>query len=203
MSHLDTPPPDSIDRSEPFDEKRSMRSHSTRRQRRRAERMSRATMRLNVTPMIDLLLQLLVYFMVAAAFAVNEEFYKVDLPRRTMTSAAADESPTNAPSPEPARDPFELDREPIRVLVTTTGPNPEDCTIEIVGIAERIGTFEALRAILHSRLVDPSLRSGMFLPEHPVVLEPSPATSWEHAVEAFNAAVRAGYVNVIFQTLDA
>lgn len=199
-------PDDPIDEFETADEeveadvalRKAMRASSPRRRRRLEERRTRPTFALNMTPMIDVVFQLLVYFLVATSFVVSEELYRVDLPRRAASSADA-----SATSPTiPQGDPFELDREPIRVLVTTTGPNPDDCTIEIVGVADSIAGFEGLRAVLFDRLADPSLGTGMFLAEHPVVLEPSPATSWQHAVEAFNAAVRAGYVNVIFQTLE-
>ncbi|MFO0875440.1 MAG: biopolymer transporter ExbD [Phycisphaerales bacterium] len=181
--------------------RRAIRARLSALRRRRLEgRRTRAAIAFNMTPMIDVVFQLLVYFLVATSFALREETYRVDLPRRTAPAAA---TASVEPAAEARRgDPFKLDREPIRVLITTTGPNPSDVRLEVVGVAEEPASFEALRSLLLARRVDPTTRTGMYLANHPVVLEPSPATSWEHAVEAFNAAVRAGYVNVIFQTLD-
>jgi hypothetical protein len=39
---------------------------------------------------------------------------------------------------------------------------------------------------------------GMFEADHPIIIEPTATTRWEHAMEAFNAAVRARYTNVTF-----
>ena len=39
---------------------------------------------------------------------------------------------------------------------------------------------------------------GLFEADHPIIIEPTGTTRWEHAMEAFNAAVRARYTNVTF-----
>lgn len=180
-------------------EKRLLKSHSPRRARRRAARMSRPIMALAMTPMIDVVFQLLVYFLVTTNFASHEEFFRLDLPRVEATTPE-DRNSADSGSP-PDADPFALDREPIRVLVTSTGPNADDYRLEIVGPLPQPDSFESLHQLLRDRLVDPATGTGLYQSTHPLLLEPSPATSWEHSVEAFNAAVRAGYTNVIFQAL--
>lgn len=167
--------------------RRQLKAHSPRRGRRRAERIGRPIMALAMTPMIDVVFQLLVYFLVATDFAMNEEIYRVDLPAGGGTVESGD--------------PFELDREPVRILVTTTGPGFSDYRLEIVGVDDPIASLDRLVGVLRARLIDPGTGRGAFTADHPVVLEPSPATTWEHAVDVFNAAVRAGCTNVIFQAL--
>ena len=39
-------------------------------------------------------------------------------------------------------------------------------------------------------------KGGLFLPEHPIIIEPTTTTKWQHVLEAFNAAARARYTNV-------
>ncbi|HMN94872.1 MAG TPA: biopolymer transporter ExbD [Phycisphaerales bacterium] len=176
-----------LDALEVEEARRQLRAHSPRRGRRRAERLRRPIMALAMTPMIDVVFQLLVYFLVATDFTMNEEIYRVDLPSGGRSA--------------PSEDPFELDREPIRVLVTTVGAGTTDYRLEVVGLAERISSLDGLVRLLRSRFVDPSTGRGTFESDHPVILEPSPGTTWEHAVDVFNAAVRAGCTNVIFQAL--
>jgi len=180
-------------------EKRLLKAHSPRRARRREARLSRPIMALAMTPMIDVVFQLLVYFLVTTNFASHEEFFRLDLPR--VESATAENEPSAELASPPDADPFALDREPIRVLVTSTGAESNDYRLEIVGPLPQPESFEALRRVLRDRLVDPQTGAGIYQSNHPVMLEPSPATTWEHSVEAFNAAVRAGYTNVIFQAL--
>ena len=52
------------------------------------------------------------------------------------------------------------------------------------------------RIHLAERRIDPLQSSGLFMPDHPVVIEPTATTSWQHALSAFNAAARAHYTNI-------
>lgn len=158
-------------------------------------------MALNVIPMIDVVFQILVFFLFAGRLAGRELIFRVDLPSGAVAPVAAPAAAEDPADPGAAGDPFALDREPLRVLVTTTGAEPEDYRLEVVGLAESPRTFEELRSALRRQLVDPASGHGLFLADHPVILEPSPATTWEHSVGAFNAAVRAGCVNVVFRGL--
>ena len=136
-----------------------------------------------MTPMIDVVFLLLIYFMVATDFVVTEEIYRLDLPQR-LGSGAPD-------------DPFELERDPVRIGVHTTGPEPEDYALDLAGPWPQPTTFEELLAFLQRNLIRDE-GSGLFPRDHPILVAPDPDTGWEHAVEAFSTAVRAGYVNVQF-----
>jgi biopolymer transport protein ExbD len=137
---------------------------------------------LNMTPMIDIVFQLLIYFLVATDFRLGEEVYRMDLPQRGAAAAL--------------RDPFELDETPLRIAVTSTPDPHHPYVLRIEGPYPQPGTFRELMDFLRVRQINPSTSGGLFEPEHPIIIEPSRGTSWQHAVEAFNAAARARYTNI-------
>lgn len=177
--------------------KRLLKAHSPRRAQRRQARLDRPALTLPIAALIDVVFLLLVFFLLVTDFSGPEEVFRVDLP---PTAVAEPEGGATRPRPAPT-DPFRLDRQPLRVLVTSTGPRESDFRLEVVGIDEPIEGFDGLERSLRRQLVDPTTRRGLYLPDQPVVLEPSPATSWGHSVGAFNAVVRAGYTNVVFRGL--
>jgi biopolymer transport protein ExbD len=138
---------------------------------------------LNLTSMIDVVFLLLVYFLVATDFKQSEEIYRLDLPERREGMAL---------------DPFELDDEPLRILVRGFGTADEDYRLEIEGARGTVRDFDSLYEFLAARRID-GMGGGLFADDHPVLVVPSSATSWSFAVGAFNAAVRAGYVNITFE----
>jgi hypothetical protein len=138
---------------------------------------------LNLTSMIDVVFLLLVYFLVATDFKQSEEIYRLDLPERREGVAL---------------DPFELDDEPLRILVRASGVAGDDYRLRIEGARGEVGDFESLYEFLAGRRID-GMGGGLFAEDHPVLVVPSPDTSWAFAVGAFNAAVRAGYINITFE----
>jgi biopolymer transport protein ExbD len=151
----------------------------TPRQRRRRERPA---LGLNLTSMIDVTFLLLVYFMVATEFKLGEEVYRLDLPERGGAAAP--------------RDPFELDDEPLRIEVATTGVGPADYRLRVDGPYPQPRSFLDLQEFLNARRISADLPGGLFTSEHPIVIEPTATTRWQHALEVFNAAVKAEYTNV-------
>lgn len=138
---------------------------------------------LNMTSMIDVVFLLLIYFLVATDFRAAEEAYRMDIPAREGLSEA---------------DPFELDEEPLRIVVSSTGLAPDMYRLRIDGPYAQPATFEDLHAFLASRQVRAETTGGLFQPDHPIVVQPTRTTRWEHAMEAFNSAARARYSNVTF-----
>jgi len=147
----------------------------------------RARLAVNLTSLIDVTFLLLIYFMVATSMNAAEEVYRMDLPNREGLSA---------------RDPFKLDEEPLRIAVTSIGLGADMYRLKIEGPYPQPANFQELRAFLQSKQVNEVNMSagggGLFAPDHPIIIQPSPATRWEHAIEAFNAAARAHYTNVTF-----
>ncbi len=139
-----------------------------------------ARLSLNLTAMIDVVFLLLIYFLVATDFKLGEEIYRLDLPRRSLRA-----------------DPFELPRDPLRIAVASTGSGA-GYLIRVEGAAAQPASFQELFEFLAQNQQSAAAVGGLFEPDHPIIIEPGPATRWEHAIEAFNAAVRARYSNVKF-----
>ncbi|MBT8486722.1 MAG: biopolymer transporter ExbD [Phycisphaerales bacterium] len=151
--------------------------HRTARQRRGR---ARPRIALNLTAMIDVTFLLLVYFMVATEFKLGEEVYRLDLPDRRAAQAA--------------RDPFELDEEPLRIQIATLGR--QGYRLRIDGPYPQPETFDDLHEFLRSRRIADEVPGGLFEPSHPIIIEPTRTTRWQHAMETFNAAARARFTNV-------
>ena len=160
-------------------EDRHVIDHVTAR-RRRGHRRPQIT--LNLTAMIDVTFLLLTYFIVATQFKQGEEVYRLDLPDRRGEASA--------------RDPFELDEEPLRIRVATSGIAPNEYRIQVEGPYPQPRTFAELHTFLRGRRIGAGAVGGLLLPEHPIVIEPTGTTSWQHAIEAFDAVARARFTNV-------
>jgi biopolymer transport protein ExbD len=139
-------------------------------------------MGVNLTPMIDVVFQLLIYFLLATNFALGEQVFRLDLPDRSGTSDNVD--------------PFELIDEPLRIRVDSTGPDGNSMSISLEGPFPQPGNLEELEQFLEGSRTGGG--SGIFLEDHPVDIVPTPTTRWEHVVDVFNAVVRAGYTKVQF-----
>lgn len=154
--------------------------------RRVSERHGRGRPRiaLNLTAMIDVVFLLLIYFIVATKFSANEEVFRLDLPDRQAAQRNVD--------------PFELDEEPLRIQVASGQLLAFDSyTLRVEGPYPQPESFDALYDFLQSRRIDEGRFGGLFPENHPIIIEPTSSTRWEHAIAAFNAAARAGYSNMI------
>lgn len=139
-------------------------------------------MGVNLTPMIDVVFQLLIYFLLVTNFALGEQVFRLDLPERGGVA-------------EP-RSPFDLPEDPLRILVGSEGAGVEGIRIEIEGPYPQPRTLEELERFLSRSRAGKG--SGYFLPDHPLVIVPGETTRWGHVVDVFNATVRAGYLRVRF-----
>ena len=139
-------------------------------------------MGVNLTPMIDVVFQLLIYFLLATNFALGEQVFRLDLPDRGGLQNQVD--------------PFEIPEEPLRIVVESRGPDPEDLRISIEGPYPQPGSLEELEQFLSGNRAGDG--SGFFLEDHPVDIVPRDTTQWGHVVDVFNATVRAGYLKVRF-----
>ncbi|MDG2022609.1 MAG: biopolymer transporter ExbD [Phycisphaerales bacterium] len=129
---------------------------------------------LNLTPMIDVVFQLLIYFLLGTSFAVGEQTFRMDLPDRSGPSEV---------------DPFELDDAPVVVEVLGEG------RVRIAGPWKGPDRTIDLADFLERQRLD---RGGLLPSDTPIHIDPRPGVDWGEAVEAFNAAVRAGYQSVGF-----
>ena len=146
----------------------------------RSSRRRPARLGLNLTSMIDVVFLLLVYFMAATQFKLGEEIYRLDLPER-------------------GTDAFELPRDPLRVAVTSIGD--ENYVLRLEGadmVRSGPATFQELFEVLAGSRRSDRAAGGLFEADHPIIVEPTGGTSWEHAISAFNAIARARYTNITF-----
>ena len=131
--------------------------------------------------MIDVVFQLMIYFLLATNFALGEQVFRLDLPDRGSGEAS---------------DPFEIQEEPLRILVSNSATDPETVALKVEGPYPQPESLESLEQFLIESLAGGE--GGYFLEDHPLEIVPGETTHWEHAVDVFNAAIRAGYLKVRF-----
>ena len=132
------------------------------------------TMQPPLTPMIDVVFQLLLFFLVSTHFVKMEGQIQANLPR--------------------LKGPAAVKVMPIRVRLAAVGAEREGVQIAIEGSDASIPDFRAFHAIL----VDERRRYGATSGKVPVIIRPEHAVAWQHAIDAFNQAVRAKFEDVAF-----
>lgn len=137
----------------------------------------RGIRQLNLTSMLDVTFQLLIFFILTANFAVDEGVLAADLPQ----GKAAEETP-------------ELPDDPVRIVVRSVGVDEAGIVIQN-GPPITDGDFDELYRVLEGMRLD---AGGSLKPDNPIIILPSPQVEWRHVVSAFNAVVRAEYTNVSF-----
>jgi len=159
----------------------SVQGHKSLRQgREKGRKVGGEDMELNMTSMIDVVFQLLIYFILTASFAVGEGVITAQLPQGT---GAAD----SAKPPD----------QPLNIILTSAGTHGYRITVE--GYHTAPGDFTQLQNILVEMQYDTSRgRNGMYKPDNPVIIKPDGTVRWQHVVNAFNATVAARYSNVAF-----
>lgn len=136
---------------------------------------------LNLTSMIDVVFQLLVYFVVTTSFAQGEGVIIAKLPK-AGGAAAADVKP-------PER--------PLKIILSSTGMSGYRINLDGYPAAPR--DFVDLNQTLLQLQYDPSRGlSGPYKQDNPIIIQPDGQVRWQHVVNAFNATVSARYKNVSF-----
>ncbi len=147
----------------------------------------------NMTPMIDVVFQLLVFFIATTHYATDERVIAMDLSRRIAVTAPSGTSTDVAAPPLKPLDPFAMNDEALYLSVGVDG-------VIVAGAPlRRTFTPAELRAVLASELRGSAHPNGMFQPAFPVVIAPADNAPWEIAVEVLDAAVAAGFRNVGFE----
>lgn len=139
-----------------------------------------ASMSINLGPMIDVIFNLLIYFVVTANFALDEGILTLKLPQGSGTPAESLAPPQT----------------PLNITLRSDAP---------IGVTIRLQTqdlgssFEDLGDRLRQLQFDPQNNpAGVYKPDNPVIIQPEGLVRWQHVVNAFNAAVGAKYSNVSF-----
>ena len=144
--------------------------HVSARQKRAKERPP-PVMQPPLTPMIDVVFQLLLFFLVSTQFIEPEGQIQAKVPPRTKERVL-------------------VRRDPLTVALTRMGSDVGGVEI---AIEDRLGAIGGFR-MLHATLV--KIRAED--PKRPVIIKPAVDVPWEHAVNAFNQAIRAKFKHVTF-----
>ena len=128
--------------------------------------------------MIDVTFLLLVYFVTTAAFAQGEGVLTAKFPHDGDGVERTVEPP----------------RRPIKIALTPLGAGGYRLSVADGRHAPR--SFSELGDLLEQ------WRGGLYPQDHPIVIKPHHGVRWTHVVNAFNAAVRAGYDNVTFAKVE-
>lgn len=156
------------------------------RPRRARAAVDQARLALAITPMIDVVFLLLVYFLLTSGLGSAERLLRTE------------------PAPADARaapDPLALEEEPIVVRIARGADGA--VAIRLTGMDVPGGLVQPrdaaeLGRILRDALLSPESPRGLFTADHPVRIEPAPLTAWADAVAVFDAVRGAGYRLIAF-----
>jgi biopolymer transport protein ExbD len=140
-----------------------------------------AKMQLNLTSMIDVIFQLLVYFVVTASFTIGEGVITAKLPQGGANASEAKDPKT-----------------PVHIILSSAGIWNVSVTIQSKSLHSFSELEDYLVELQHDR---ERMRNGVYRPDHPLIIKPDGEVRWQHVVNAFNAAVAARYTNVSFATV--
>lgn len=136
------------------------------------------TMPMNLTPMIDVVILLLAFFIMVSRFTRPEGTLAAELPAPRQGAAAGDQVP----------------REPIRVVVRQEVGEAGGCFATIERLHPEPIPIAALAAAL-TRICQTT--PGYDL-ETPVLLQAGDDVIWDHVVNAYNAATLAQFKHILF-----
>ncbi|MEY3142217.1 MAG: hypothetical protein RLY21_710 [Planctomycetota bacterium] len=142
---------------------------------------ARARVSLSITPMIDVVFQLLIYFLLTAGFMGNERHLRAEMPPEQTEGAQSGG--------------LSLEADPLLIRVTRRG---EGVTIALDAGLSAPRDARELEQVLRDALVAPDRPRGLFTADHPIRIAASPDVPWQDVVEVFNAVVAAGYRSVAF-----
>ena len=128
-----------------------------------------------MTPMIDCIFQLLIFFMMTPTFQANEGYLTTNLPR------------DQGPNPTTQQN---LQR--VKIELLDEGAEGEDVNIVLNDTQVLGSNFEGLQAALEG------YRDQGLPPNHPVLIAPTMAVRHKWVVQAFDAAVLSRFTNIHF-----
>jgi biopolymer transport protein ExbD len=122
-----------------------------------------------LTPMIDVVFQLLLFFLLGCRFVPEEAQLKANLPKTGEDRTVR-----------------------IRVYLSPTGPAGSGVLVEVAELKLATTSMAALHEALRGFMQVPEARAASF------VIQPVGSVRWQHVVNAFHQASRAGCRTVVF-----
>ncbi|MEX2216579.1 MAG: biopolymer transporter ExbD [Phycisphaeraceae bacterium] len=142
-----------------------------------SRKSDRSPLQLNLTSMIDVVFLMLVYFVLTAAFTDAEGVITANMPN-------GPEHPQPLPKIE----------QPIRVTVSARGEAGYYLAIDKLPTTPM--SFADLTHMLQG--LRDSDRNGFFTADNLVIIDSDRSVRWQHTLNAYNAALGAGYSNIAF-----
>ena len=121
---------------------------------------------------------LLIYFLVATEFQTTEAAFSLDLPQRQHSHHLS------------------IDDEPIVVVVESYGDSLKDMQLHVKEPWGPVHTIGALQKFLHENQITEFGSSGMFTNDHPMHIQPTTTTRWDHVLSVYNAILQVKYNNI-------
>jgi biopolymer transport protein ExbD len=132
-----------------------------------------------LTPMIDVVFQLLLFFLLGCKFIQEEGQIRANLPNISGPSRPS------------------LNVDPVKIQLSAAGMHDESVLIQVTGAATKtLGEPKEVWDLLMG--LRNRLQPGQDQSEVPVVITPQGRVRWRFVVDTFNQAVRANYKNVAF-----
>ncbi len=149
---------------------------------RRRRRVRRSIVRdvlvLNLTPMLDVIFNVLLFLIVVTRFSAPEGILPARLPARGASAGPLA---------------FEVPREPVRLYLSADPAGGQECLVRI----DDRSSAPVPRAEMASRLAG-LLREPGYDSRTPVYLLADDGVSWDHVVNAYNAALSASFQRIFF-----
>ena len=143
---------------------------------------------LNITSMMDLVLNLLLFFVLSASFAMSEGNLPATLPTGGGTGAGLADDTTKPPE------------NPIVISLHMIGN--DQAMIQIDGSNTVPRNIDDLYDMLKNWNRANNSSTGIYAADNPITIKPDRATNWKQVVDVFNAVIRARYTSVGFAAPD-
>lgn len=137
----------------------------------------KALMGVAMTPMIDVVFNLLIFFVVITTASYLEGFLAAQLPSESAAQGG-----------------LEIPALPIMIIIHS-GQSFEDCQVELSGLGRNPDSFSELGDLLRGMHVD---GGGLYNADNPVVLSLGAGVSVDQMVKTYNAVAMAGFKNIQF-----
>lgn len=154
-----------------------------RRKRRRGPKPVIRVGALNITSFLDMSFALLTFLILGASFSMSEGVTSGKLPQGGEGSAV------QLP---------EAPKVPVVLNVRTEGPDMYRVDFEGLRAIPPTGDFAALTESMRDLRFDQQTNpTGTYEPDHPIIIQPRGDVTWQGVMQAFNAARRARFSNIV------
>ncbi|MBI1375667.1 MAG: hypothetical protein GC159_23395 [Phycisphaera sp.] len=152
--------------------------HPVRRLPHRYDRPLHKVAPLHLTALLALAFVLLLVCLITAGFALPEGVLPAELP----VAQSGDDTTTPV----------------LPLIIRLRAVNKDGVYVQVAGIDHAPANYDELANLLYAMQQNSGGSNAVYGADDPVIIEPDPTVKWEHAVNALNAARRAGFTHVSF-----